>query len=97
MQNDGTAIWSHALIILTLQRKQCTGGLWRTIKQRTIIRCWAKLPRSFGTPTRPAYGGSRRFHGCIREVTYRSEGGEERLHHRRSRLLPVRSGARFGQ
>jgi hypothetical protein len=30
MQSDGAAIWSHALV---MQRKQCAGGLLRSIKQ----------------------------------------------------------------
>jgi len=47
MQSDGAAIWSDALVILTLQRKQ----YWRAVahyKATTITRCWAKLPNSDG-------------------------------------------------
>ena len=38
-------------------------GCVGTTRRPTITRCWAKLPRSFGTHTRPAYGRARRFHG----------------------------------
>src|SRR5271169_1472742 len=89
MQSDGTAIWSHALVILTLQRKQCTGGLSRTIKQRAITLCWAKLPRNFKPPIRPVCGRAKQFYGCIRNEAKETCHGIVALDQSRESLTPI--------
>ena len=62
----------------------CAGGdvlaPSRTTRRATITRCWAKSPRNSARRTRPAFGLAKRFRGCIREATYQSECGDQRLH-----------------
>jgi len=65
MRNDGTAMWSLAVGIRILHWRRCTGGLWRATTPRTITPYWAKSPRNFETPIRPACGRASPFRGRI--------------------------------
>jgi hypothetical protein len=84
------ALMSGLGCIAFVHKKYADAERWRTTKASNDHTVLSKVAEELRKTYPSSVWLAKRFRGCIREVTYQSECGDQRLHVRRSRLLPVR-------